>query len=285
MPLMDDLSGKVAVVTGGASGIGRALAERLVVEGASVVLADVERPALDDVAASLAVRHGAERVLAVPTDVRHAESVDALAEAVVDRFGAVHVLCNNAGVYQGGLSWTIPDDRWRWIVEVNLLGVVNGIRAFVPLIIEQGEGHIVNVSSAAGLLGGGPGLGAYAATKHAVVALSESLYLDLFATDADVGVSVLCPEWVRTRIVDSDRNAPGGPAPTGLPEVTEEMIRTLMVATVSAGLEPGDVADTVVAAIREKRFWVLTHDTTLPGARQRLERIESGTEPSLPSLW
>jgi NAD(P)-dependent dehydrogenase (short-subunit alcohol dehydrogenase family) len=283
---MDDLAGKVAVITGGASGIGLAMAGRLAAEGARVVLADVERPALDDAAAALSVRHGAENVLAVPTDVRRAESVEALAGAVADRFGGAHVLCNNAGVYQGGLSWTIPDDRWRWVVDVNLFGVVNGIRAFVPQIVERGEGHIVNVSSAAGLLGGGPGMAAYCATKQAVVALSESLYLDLFATGADVGVSVLCPEWVRTRIVDSERNAPDDLTPTdALPEATEEIIRSFMEATVAAGLDPADVAEVVVDAIRSKRFWVLTHESTVGGARDRLERIEKGVEPSLPSFW
>jgi NAD(P)-dependent dehydrogenase (short-subunit alcohol dehydrogenase family) len=283
---MDNIAGKVAVVTGGASGIGLALAQRFAGEGARVVIADVDKAALDEVAGVLADEHGPEAILAVPADVRHAESVDALARAAVERFGAVHVLCNNAGVYQGGLSWTIPDDRWRWIVDVNLFGVVNGIRAFVPLIVEQGEGHVVNVASAAGLLGGGPGLGAYAATKHAVVALSESLSLDLLATDADVGVSVLCPEWVRTRIIDSERNAPDGLTPAAaLPEAAEESIRNVLAAAMASGLEPAVVADTVLDAIRRRRFWVLTHDSTLDGVRARCERVVAGAEPSLPTLW
>lgn len=283
---MDDIAGKVAVVTGGASGIGLALAQRFAAEGARVVVADIEKAALDEVAAGLAAEHGADAVLAVVADVRRAESVDALARAAVQRFGAVHVLCNNAGVYQGGLSWTIPDDRWRWVVDVNLFGVVNGIRAFVPLIVEQGEGHVVNVASAAGLLGGGPGLSAYAATKHAVVALSESLCLDLLATDADVGVSVLCPEWVRTRIIDCERNAPDGlTPPDALPEAAEESIRNVLTAAMASGLEPAAVAGMVLDAVRHRRFWVFTHDTTLDGVRERCERVVEGLEPSLPTLW
>jgi NAD(P)-dependent dehydrogenase (short-subunit alcohol dehydrogenase family) len=283
---MDDIAGKVAVITGGASGIGLALAQRFAAEGARVVVADVEKTALDEAAGVLAETHGADAVLAVRADVRHAESVEALARATMERFGAVHVLCNNAGVYQGGLSWTIPDDRWRWIVDVNLFGVVNGIRAFVPLIVDQGEGHIVNVASAAGLLGGGPGIGAYAATKHAVVALSESLCLDLLATDADVGVSVLCPEWVRTRIVDSERNAPDDLTPSAaLPDAAQESIRNVLAAAMASGLDPAVVADTVLGAIRDRRFWVLTHDTTVDGVRERCDRVADGVGPSLPTLW
>lgn len=276
---MDQLAGKVAVVTGGASGIGLALAQRFATEGARVVIADVERDALDAAAATLADEHGAERILAVPTDVRHADALEALAAATFDRFGTAHVVCNNAGVATGGLAWTVPAERWRWIVDVNLLGVVHGIRAFVPRLIEQGEGHVVNTASAAGLLTG-PIMGPYAATKHAVVALSESLQGDLVMAGASVGVSVLCPEWVRTRIADADRNLPTdvGPAEPTV-DFGFDAARDLVRNVVAGGMDPTEVAAAVVDAIRRGRFWILTHDTTLAAARRRWDAIASDGQP------
>src|SRR5687767_9606773 len=190
---MDTLSGKVAVVTGAASGIGLALAHAFAGEGAKVVLADIEEGPLDDAVGNLAA--SAEAV-GVVCDVRDPAAVDALAKTTLDRFGAVHVICNNAGVVAGGLSWLVPADRFRWVVEVNLLGVANGIRSFVPHMIEQGEGHVVNTASAAGLATG-PGMASYFATKHGVVALTEALAWDLAMAGATgVGCSVLCPEFV-----------------------------------------------------------------------------------------
>ena len=276
---MDELTGKVAVITGGASGIGWALAQRFAAEGARVVVADVERGPLDDAAAALADEHGADRVLAVPTDVRDADALDALATATFERFGTAHIVCNNAGVATGGLSWAVPTERWRWIVDVNLLGVVHGIRAFVPRMIEQGEGHVVNTASAAGLLTG-PIMGPYAATKHAVVALSESLHADLTVTGAPVGVSVLCPEWVRTRIADADRNLPDDIGPVEPPPGFDvEPARNLLRSVIAGGMDPAEVADAVVDAIRTRRFWILTHPTTLPAARRRWDAIASDGQP------
>ena len=286
---MDTFAGKVAVVTGAASGIGLALATRFADEGMDVVLADVERDALDAAAERLAGTVGAEHVLAVLTDVRDAAAVDALAAATFDRFGTAHVVCNNAGVGVGGLAWTVPADRWRWIVEVNLLAVAHGIRAFVPRMIEQGEGHVVNTASAAGLLTG-PGMSPYYATKHGVVALSESLHFDLQLVGGSVGVSVLCPEWVRTQIHESERNRPpdvgempgvppaggdgegGGPAPA-----LGDFIRGL----IDSGLDPADVAGMVVDAIRTGRFWITTHPTTVPTAQRRWDAIASDGRPVL----
>jgi NAD(P)-dependent dehydrogenase (short-subunit alcohol dehydrogenase family) len=296
---MDDFTGRVAVVTGAASGIGLALAQRWAAEGMRVVLADVEHGPLERAAEALAAEHGARNVLAVPTDVRDDGAVDALAAATFDRFGTAHLLCNNAGVGVGGLTWTVPADRWRWIVEVNLLSVAHGIRAFVPRMIDQGEGHVVNTASAAGVLTG-PGMGPYFATKHAVVALSESLHFDLQLTGAAVGVSVLCPEWVRTQIADSERTRPAGvgempalpgmapPADDGQTEdepaegdgggsVLADFVRNL----VEGGLDPADVAGTVVDGVRAGRFWIFTHPTTVPTARRRWEAIAADGQPTL----
>jgi NAD(P)-dependent dehydrogenase (short-subunit alcohol dehydrogenase family) len=283
---MQDLEGKVAVVTGAASGIGLALARQFAAERMRVVLADLERPALDKATADLADKFGAAHVLGVLTDVRDDEAVDALAAAAFDRFGTVHVLCNNAGVGVGGLSWTVPADRWRWAVDVNLLGVARGIRAFVPRMIEQGEGHVVNTASAAGILTG-PGMAPYFATKHAVVALSESLYFDLQLTGSAVGVSVLCPEWVRTNIAESERNRPADVAPAetvavqGI-DVDPEMVRAMIQGLIDGGIDPGDVAAQVADAIRTGRFWVLTHATTVDSARRRWDAI---AEDGQPVLW
>jgi NAD(P)-dependent dehydrogenase (short-subunit alcohol dehydrogenase family) len=301
---MEDFTGKVAVVTGAASGIGLALAQRFAGEGMRVVLADVERDALDGAAEALAAQHGADDVLAVPTDVRDDRAVDALADAAFARFGAVHVLCNNAGVGVGGLSWTIPADRWRWIVDVNLLAVAHGIRAFVPRMIEQGEGHVVNTASAAGILTG-PGIAPYYATKHGVVAMSESLFFELRFVGAGVGVSVLCPEWVRTRIADSERNRPDDVAATDLmgrplaepagdagegtggggeEAAPAPALGDVVQNMVEGGLDPAEVAGMVVDGIRTGRFWIFTHPTTVEHARQRWEAIATDGEPTIWSL-
>src|SRR5262245_5140774 len=277
---MEDLEGKVAVVTGAASGIGLALARRFAADGMRVVLADVERAALDKATADLAGEFGAASVMGIVTDVRDDEAVDALAAAAFDRFGTVHVLCNNAGVGVGGLTWTVPADRWRWAVDVNLLGVARGIRAFVPRMIEQGEGHVVNTASAAGILTG-PAMAPYFAAKHAVVALSESLHFDLQLTGAAVGVSVLCPEWVRTNIADSERNRPAEVSEAVLPEgMDPEVGRAFIQSLIEGGIPPEAAADAVVDAIRTGRFWIFTHPNTVKAARQRWDAIENDGQPA-----
>jgi NAD(P)-dependent dehydrogenase (short-subunit alcohol dehydrogenase family) len=273
------LQGKVAVVTGAASGIGLAMARRFAAEGMQVAMADVDETALVDAVEQLATEVGEENVAAIPTDVRDPVSVDALAAATFEQFGTAHVVCNNAGIAGGGLAWTIPPERWRWIVEVNLLGVVNGIRSFVPRMIEQGEGHVVNTASAAGILTA-PGVSPYFATKHAVVALSESLWLDLQITgNTGIGVSVLCPEWVRTQIADSERNRPDDVEPLDVDGAGVVDLRAAVESLVDGGIEPEDVADKVVDGIRSDRFWIFTHPTTLDAARRRWQAIESDGKP------
>ena len=266
---MENLAGKVVVVTGGASGIGLALGRAFAGEGAQVVLADIEEAPLEAAAAEL-------DALAVPCDVRDPAAVDALAKATFDRYGTAHVVCNNAGVVAGGRSWEVSADRFRWVVEVNLLGVANGIRSFVPRMIEQGEGHIVNTASAAGLATG-PGMASYFATKHGVVALTEALAFDLMMEGVDtVGCTVVCPEFVRTRIHEAERNLPHDIAAPPADDDRTSAGRAMFGAMVEGGLEPSEVAGKVVAAVKAGDFYVLPHATTLDLARRRWAAIESG---------
>jgi NAD(P)-dependent dehydrogenase (short-subunit alcohol dehydrogenase family) len=256
---MEDLSGRVAVVTGGASGIGRGMAEAFIAKGMKVVLADVERRALD--AATRELNEQGAEVVGIECDVSKPESVDDLSKAALDAFGAVHVLCNNAGVAGGGAgpSWDRPLDDWHWVLGVNLMGVVHGIRSFVPILLEQGDGgHIVNTASIAGLLHGG---GSYGVSKHGVVALSESLFGELAQLGPEIGVSVLCPGWVNTRIIESERNRPEAPRDvSGELAPQAEAMRKIVTDLIQDGLDPRVVGDIVVEAIRLRRFYVFTHD-------------------------
>lgn len=274
---MDQLSGQVAVITGGASGIGLALAHRFADEGMKLVLGDIEQPALDDATAALKER-GAD-VLGVTTDVSDPASVDALRDATLKTFGAVHVVCNNAGVAVGGRVWEIPLEQWHWLLGVNLFGVIHGIRSFVPLLLEQGEGHIVNTASVAGLTSN-PGIAPYNVSKHAVVTLSETLHHELAMTGSKVGVSVLCPAFVQTRIHESDRNAPEGVIDEGARTPEVEAIWQFFSAMVHAGIEARAVADAVLDAIVARRFYVLTHPEALPWVEARAQAIISGANPA-----
>lgn len=269
---MSMLVGRVAIVTGGASGIGRALAHKFTAEGMRVMITDVAEEPLAAVGAELAELHGSDNVATALADVRDSQAMDDLAVATFHRFGAAHVVCNNAGVAIGGLTWTVPPAYWRWIVDVNLLGVANGIRSFVPRLIEQGEGHIVNVASVAGLITG-PAMAPYFATKHAVVALSESLHHDLQLIGSTVGVSVVCPGWVKTRIAEFSRNRPADLAPAD--GVNGGDVAAYIQGKVEGGIDPGDVADKVLEAVVERRFWVLTHEDSLPSAKRRWAAIEA----------
>jgi len=267
------LSGKVAVVTGAASGIGLAITERFLTEGMSVVMADIESEVLREEANRLLATGAA--VTAVVCDVSDAEQVAALRDAAVAAYGAVHVLCNNAGVASGGSTWRTKPAVWDWIVGVDLLGVAYGVNAFVPLMIEQGEGHIVNTASEAGICAT-PMLGAYHAAKYGVVGLSEALVMELAGTG--VGVSCLCPELVRTKIFESTRNAP---AHLGLrkPEsVSMEMLESVMQTT---ALDPAVVAGNVTDAIVEGRFWVITHASTHTRVSHRNDRQQQGLTPEM----
>jgi NAD(P)-dependent dehydrogenase (short-subunit alcohol dehydrogenase family) len=273
---MDKLQGKVAVITGAASGIGRAVAEQAAAAGMRVVLADVEEAALKEAENELTAL-GAE-ALAVVTDVSEAASVAALRDRALERFDAVHLVHNNAGVGGGGPIWEVPEHDWRWTLGVNLWGVVHGIATFVPLLIEQGEGHVVNTASIAGLTSA-PFLGPYNASKQAVVAISETLYKDLHARGVTgVGVSVLCPGFVQTRIAESGRNRPTW-APERQVEGAEEL-RGAIAGMVDGGIPPALVAARVLDAVRTDTFYILTHPELDAAIRTRFDDILEGRPPS-----
>lgn len=280
---MDELVGRTAVVTGAASGIGRALAGRFASAGMNLVLADVEEPALASAHQEL-LDDGA-RVLAVPVDVRRAADVEALLEASLAEFGRVNVVCNNAGV-AGPLGLSVEElavEDWEWVLGVDLWGVIHGTRVFVPHLLSHGDGHVVNTASLAGLTTGAVINAAYHVAKHGVVALSECLYHDLAARGSTVGVTVLCPGFVRTRITEDDRNRPEELIPTrGLREPTpkEEQVRAAMREMSAAGRPPDEVADLVLDAIRERKFYVHTDDAAMPFVRHRHEAIQAGTNPA-----
>jgi NAD(P)-dependent dehydrogenase (short-subunit alcohol dehydrogenase family) len=269
---------RVAVVTGGASGIGRAMAERFGQDGMKIVLADVEEEALKQAEAEF--REKGVDVLAVQTDVSKAEQFENLAQQTLDAFGAVHVVCNNAGVAGAwGPTWMNTLDDWNWIMGVNLWGVVHGVRTFVPIMLEQGdEGHIVNTASLAGIM---PGRGVYGVTKQAVVALSESLYNELKLAGSKIGVSVLCPGWVNTNIIDADRNRPTDLARTAdaIPEAQRELLETTVRNFLKSGLDPSAVADQVFEAIRDDKLYIITHPEMDYIVKERFDNILARKNP------
>jgi NAD(P)-dependent dehydrogenase (short-subunit alcohol dehydrogenase family) len=278
---MKNVRGKVAVVTGAASGIGLAMARRFAAEGMRVVLADVEPGPL--AAAERGLREAGATVLAVQTDVAQGSEVEALARRTVDTFGGVHVLCNNAGVVAGGPVWERTLGDWEWVLGVNLWGVIHGIRVFVPIMLGQdADAHIVNTASMAGLISA-PFNAIYNVTKFGVVTLSESLHHELTALGARVKVSVLCPGWINTRIADAERNRPEEHRPGAEPPATPQvqMMQQAVRQMLASGLPPERVAGLVLSAIREGRFYVLTHPEWKGMIRSRMEDILEERDPSL----
>jgi NAD(P)-dependent dehydrogenase (short-subunit alcohol dehydrogenase family) len=276
---MNELGGKAAVVTGAASGLGRAMALAFASEGMHVALADVDEAGLTDTRNLVASR--GVKALSMRVDVSKEEEVAAFAERAAGELNAIHLVCNNAGVAVSGAVWETSEAEWQWILGVNLLGVVHGVRAFAPRLIAQDEGHIVNTASVAGLISP-PGMGAYCVSKHAVVALSESLHHDLRERGSRVGVSVLCPAYVPTGIADSDRNRPTG---TSLPDKSNERLAKeaeLKKAVAAGKLSAADVARAVVAAVKENRFYVLTHPAIKGAVRARMKDLLEERAPRDP---
>jgi NAD(P)-dependent dehydrogenase (short-subunit alcohol dehydrogenase family) len=277
---MKEFRGKVAVITGAASGIGRGLAERCMQEGMKVVLADVEEMALAQTEREL--KDAGADVMAMRTDVSKIGDVAELAQRTLEAFGAVHVLFNNAGVGAGTTVWESTLADWQWVMGVNLWGVIHGVRTFVPLMLKQAdECHIVNTASMAGLVSG-PALGVYKVTKYGVVSLSETLCCELAAMRSKIRVSVLCPAGVNTRVMDCERNRPvelqnASASESAHPIVAqaEEMLRQL----VETGLSPAQVADAVFDAIRDERFYILTHADWKPLVQKRMDDILQDRNP------
>jgi len=277
--VMKDFKGKVAVITGAASGIGRALAERCAREGMKVVLADIEKRALAE--AESEMKASGFTVLAVATDVSKEGDLEALGRKTIETFGAVHLLCNNAGVGAGSTVWESTINDWKWVLDVNLWGVIHGLRVFLPIMLEQkSKGHVINTASLAGMVSFHRSA-AYHVTKHAVVALSEKLYYDLAMREAKVGVSVLCPGWVKTSILDSARNRPATlrDAPISMTPEMEQALEQYRQA-VEAGIPPEQVAELVIEGVRAGKFYIFTHPEFTPVVKERCDAILEGRNPT-----
>lgn len=270
--------GQVAVVTGGASGIGRGLVDRFAAEGMKVVIADIEKDALDRAVAEVVAAGG--EAIGVVTDVSDRASVENLATATMDTFGAVHLVCNNAGVETGGPFETIPLADWRWVIDVNVFGVINGCQVFLPLLRRQAEAHILNTASVGSFGTGVPTMVPYMASKHAVLALTEYLARELQAAGSPVRVSLLAPGFVRSRIAEAERNRPADVPATVPDPVRSSLLDQLSGLIQTQGMEPSQAAELVVQGLRENRFFIFTHpEGPLEGTRERLHWMESGTGP------
>ncbi len=281
---MQELAGRVAVITGAASGFGREFARLGASLGMRLALADVEADALARVVDEL--RDGGAEVFGETVDVRRGDEVERLAERTIERFGASHLLFNNAGVGTGGLLWETTERDWQWVLGVNLWGVVHGVRSFVPRMLAQGDAcHVVNTASVAGLLAP-QSMGVYNVSKHAVVALSETLYHDLRTVGASIGVTLLCPAFVPTGIAQSERNRPGELRDATPP--TESMLasqRATEKAVSSGRIGAAQVAQMTFEAIRENRFYVLTHPGILPSVELRMQDVLMQRNPSDPYTY
>lgn len=278
--MIRNLEGRVAVVTGGASGIGLALVERFVAEGMSVVLADIEAPRLDAEVARLS--EAGANVRGVVTDVSDADSVLRLADMAVAEFGAVHLLCNNAGVESGAEFLDVPLETWRWVLGVNFFGVLNGMRSFLPILEAQDEAHIVNTASLSALAAGALTFGPYVASKFAILGVSENLHAELAARESCVGISVLAPGPVKTQMTQSERNRPQSVPSTAGNELRRELMSQLSATVDAVGLEPSDVAEMVVNAVRDDRFFILPHpEKAVDAVRKRLRWMETNESPGV----
>jgi NAD(P)-dependent dehydrogenase (short-subunit alcohol dehydrogenase family) len=283
---MNNMQGKVAVITGGASGLGREFALRAHALGMKLVLADVQEDTLEATRSELQAL-GADLIVRL-CDVRKAEQMQALADAAMDRYGAVHLLFNNAGVGSGGLIWENSVADWEWVLGVNLWGVIHGVRTFTPLMLECAkrepgyQGHIVNTASMAGLLNA-PTMGVYNVSKHAVVSLSETLYHDLQLVDAPIGASVLCPYFVPTGIAQSHRNRPGDVKMTAGPTASQLAAQAMTVKAVESGkVSAADVAAITFDAIAAGQFYIYSHPGALGNVGARMEDIVHGRNPADP---
>lgn len=277
---MQDFEGKVAVVTGGASGIGLAMATRFAAEGMRLVLADIEEAVLEEAAAGL--RETGAEVLTVQTDCGDAASMDNLAERSLEHYGSVHVVCNNAGVGARGRMWDLGVNDWEFVLRVNLWGVIHGVRVFAPHLVEQDEGHIVNTGSMAGLVSVS-GTGPYNVSKHGVVTLSETLYGELQDAGSNVGVSVLCPGIIRTNLRNSERNRP-----EHLRDLDAEAVRARtentpgFSDTVRLQALPAEwAAECVFEGIKANRFYILTHDDHEGQIPRRHDAIQNDGQPAV----
>ena len=274
---MKDLKGRVAVVTGAASGLGRAMALAFADQGMHVALGDVAE--MSDVFAAVEAKDVS--ALSMKLDVSNAAEVEAFAATVERDLGPAFLVCNNAGVSPLGAAWETSVGDWQWILGVNLWGVIHGIRSFVPRLMKRNVGHVVNTASVAGLINP-PGSGAYNVTKHAVVALSETLHHDLRERGSAVGVSVLCPAYVPTGIADSERSRPSGlEATVKTPEAIARQ-QMLKKAVASGRLSADDIAMAVVQAVREERFYILTHPRIKGAIAARMEDILQEHAPRNP---
>ena len=284
---MKSFEGRTAVITGAGSGFGLEVSRLAAAKGMKLVLADVQQDALDRAAAEMKAL-GAE-VLASTVDVSKADQVEALGAATLARFGAPHFVFNNAGIGAGGLIWENTLKDWEWVLGVNVMGVVHGVRVFTPMMLEAAkrdpayEGHIVNTASMAGLLNA-PNMGVYNVSKHAVVALSETLYQDLRLVTAQIGASVLCPFFVPTGITESDRNRPDTLRDVSTKPTRSQLIgKAMSEKAVSSGkVTAAQVAALVLAAVANDRFYIYSHPKSLASVQTRLEDIMQSRNPTDP---
>jgi NAD(P)-dependent dehydrogenase (short-subunit alcohol dehydrogenase family) len=253
---MHDFQGRVAVVTGAGSGIGLASATRFAEEGMKVVLADIQQDALDSAVASL--QQAGHDVIGVRTDVSQCEQIQSLADQAVTAYGKVNIVHNNAGVVRAGTLEELTLEDWQWVLGVDLWSVIYGVKIFLPLLKQAGEGHIINTASSAGLQATA-NIGPYNVAKFGVVGLTETLRLELDEDDSPVSASVLCPGAVQTRICDSDRNRQATGLAAGDASATDQTFKDMAGPIVEAGIAPADVAGMIVDAIRNNDFWILTH--------------------------